>query len=226
MIAELRGVSIAFDDDVVVRDVDLTVEAGERVALVGASGSGKSSLLLVLAGLLRPTAGTACVSGEPLDLDRPEAVARLRRDEIGVVFQFGELVPDLTLLENVALPLRLAGWTRRRAEARASERLEDLGVGGAAGRVADEASGGQVQRAAIARALIGDPSLVLADEPTGSLGPEHSDAVADLLFDGARRQGAALVLATHEAGLAQRADRVLAIHGGRLIETRAAGEAR
>lgn len=106
------------------------------------------------------------------------------------------------------------------------ERLDDLGVGDAAGRVADEASGGQVQRAAIARALINNPSLVLADEPTGSLGTEHSEAVADLLFEGTRRQGSALVLATHEAVLAQRADRVLSIQGGRLVEASVAPEAR
>lgn len=218
--ASLEDVTVSYGDEVVLRGVDLAVRAGESLALTGPSGSGKSSLLLVLAGLLRPTAGRVRLLGKLLDLDRPEQVARTRRDEIGIVFQFGELVPQLSLVENVALPLRLAGQGRRAAESLARERLADLGVLSAADRSPDQASGGQVQRAAIARAVIHGPSIVLADEPTGSLGIDHSGVVADLLFETVRSSGAALVIATHEAGLAARADRSMIIGGRQIVEPR------
>ncbi|HEU0100981.1 MAG TPA: ABC transporter ATP-binding protein [Mycobacteriales bacterium] len=190
------------------------IRPGEVVALLGPSGSGKSTLLHCLAGILRPDAGEVRYRGARLDDRTDDARSRLRRDDFGFVFQFGSLVPELTALENVALPLRLAGSRRRPAEDRARAWLERLGVPAVADQRPGEMSGGQGQRVAVARALVGGPRVVFADEPTGALDSFNGELVMDELIAAAREQGAAVVLVTHETRVAAYADREVVLRDG------------
>ncbi|WP_345540688.1 ABC transporter ATP-binding protein [Phytohabitans rumicis] len=208
---------LAFGPTQALAGVDITIQAGEVVALLGQSGSGKSTLLHCLAGILRPDGGQVRYRGARLDAQSEEARSRLRRDEFGFVFQFGSLVPELTAAENVALPLRLAGTKKRPAEARAREWLARLGVPDVAGKRPGEMSGGQGQRVAVARALVGEPRVVFADEPTGALDSLNGELVMDELMRAARAQGASVVLVTHEARIAAYADREVVLHDGRIM---------
>jgi putative ABC transport system ATP-binding protein len=194
--------------------VDLVVRPGELVGLVGRSGSGKSTLLHVAGGLDRPDAGEVTVGGVALGACSRSQLARLRRRRIGFVFQFFQLVAGLTVRENVALPLALDG--RRDHDGAVDALLHAVGLGEVAHRLPGELSGGQMQRVAVARALVGGPALVLADEPTGNLDSASADAVLSLLVDQARHRGAALVLATHDAAAVARMDRVVTMRDGRL----------
>ncbi|GEA85992.1 MULTISPECIES: ABC transporter ATP-binding protein [Cellulomonas] len=211
-------------DDVVVRfgatpalsGASMSVSSGEAVALVGPSGAGKSTLLLCLAGLERPSAGAVQYSGSDLAGLRVEDLAQLRLREFGFVFQGGDLMAELTLAENVELPLRLAGASRRDARARASRLLDELGVADAAGRRPGEVSGGQAQRAAVARAVAHAPAVVFADEPTGALDSVNARAVLEVLLAATRAVGASLVMVTHDRSLATLTDRVLEVHDGRV----------
>jgi len=196
------------------RAVSLTIQPGEWVAIVGPSGCGKSTLLNLIAGLDRPTSGTVRVAGIDLSVLDEEALARWRRRTIGIVFQFFQLLPTLTALENVQLPLTLAG--RPRARARARELLEAVGLGHAAHRLPSELSGGERQRVAIARALANDPQLLLADEPTGNLDSETGTAVLTL-FERAWQAGTTVVLVTHDPGVANRAQRIVELRDGKVI---------
>jgi putative ABC transport system ATP-binding protein len=192
----------------------LAVAAGEIVAVTGASGSGKSTLLHCLATVVRPDAGTVRYRGRDLTglSDRERSELRLR--EFGFVFQFGQLVPELSCLQNVALPLRLGHVARRPAERTAREWLARLGVGDIADQRPGETSGGQGQRVAIARALVGRPAVLFADEPTGALDSLGGERVLNLLVDTARQTGAAVLLVTHEARVAAYADREVALRDG------------
>lgn len=220
MICRLSGVAIGYGTTPVLTGVDLDVGAGETVALVGPSGSGKSSLLLAIAGLLEPIAGSIEVCGVTISGADPEAVAAVRRRDLGIVFQFGELIPELSLLENVALPLRLAGSGRRSANGEATGLLASLGVASdVARRRPEEVSGGQAQRAAVARAVVHRPSLVLADEPTGALAQADAGTVFDLLMAVTRDRGASLLLATHDPDLAASVDRIEAVQDATLVPT-------
>lgn len=202
----------------VLRGVDLEVAAGESLAVVGPSGSGKSSLLMLAAGLERPTAGGVRTLGEDLGRLDEDALAALRRGRIGIVFQSFHLIPTMTALDNVAIPLDLAGHPRALQVARNA--LGEVGLGGRLRHYPAELSGGEQQRVAIARATATEPALLLADEPTGNLDRDTGAAIADLLFGIAGRRDAALVLVTHDRGLAERADRVLQLAGGRFEERR------
>lgn len=194
----------------------LRVEAGEVIALTGPSGSGKSTLLHVLAGILRPDAGTVSYGGRDLWGVRESERASVRLRLTGVLFQQADMVPELTLQENVALPLELLGATRRDAQKRADELLHDLGISSEqARRRAGAVSGGQAQRAALARALVGDPQVVFADEPTGALDSSNGVVVLEHLLR-VRERGASVVLVTHDAVLAQQADRRITLRDGRL----------
>ena len=195
----------------------LTVEAGECVAILGASGTGKTSLLNCVAGISRPTLGSVRIEGAVLSDLPPAKRAEFRLKHIGIVFQFGELLPELSVVENVALPLRLLGVPRREAEMRARDELDRLGLGGQAASHPDSLSGGEIQRAGIARALVHGPLLVLADEPTGMLDEENTRLVAGLLGKSAREWGVAVLVVTHDAVVASAADRVLRIRDRRLI---------
>ncbi|MGW8380855.1 ABC transporter ATP-binding protein [Streptomyces sp. ODS28] len=200
--------------------LDLTVRAGEAVAVTGPSGSGKSTLLSCLMGLVKPEAGEIEVAGVELSGLSERALSKHRRDTVGVVFQFGELLPELTPLENTALAALLSGVPRAEAHARAEELLAELGVPYGETPTA-ELSGGERQRTAVARALINRPALLLADEPTGALDEETRDEVAELLFSVRRRWGCGLVVVTHDLALAARADRRLRLEKGRLREAAA-----
>ncbi len=196
------------------RDVDLAIPQGQFVAVMGPSGSGKSTLLHLLAGLRRPTRGSVRVGGVELSaLDEDEA-ARFRRRHVGVVFQFFNLVPTLTLAQNVALPLLLEGQRLRALEARVEELLAALRLGHRRRHALHELSGGEVQRVAIARALFARPSLLLADEPTGALDSRTAAETLDLLQDVSGREGTTLVLMTHDASAAARADRRIHLRDG------------
>ena len=199
----------------VLRGVDLTVAAGEAVGIVGPSGSGKTSLLMLLAGLERPTAGGLMVAGRELAALDEDALARFRRDEIGIVFQAFHLVPTMTALENVAIPLEFAG--RRDAFERAAEALKDVGLGHRLEHYPGQLSGGEQQRVALARAVVAEPRLILADEPTGNLDRTTGGAVMDLLFGLRARLGTTLLLITHDQALAERCERQVRIEDGVIV---------
>ncbi len=221
---QLRNLSMSFtlgDSRVeVLRGVDLDIDAGERVAVLGPSGSGKTTLLLLLAGLERPAAGAVRVDGVDLaDLDA-DNLADLRRDRLGIIFQSFHLVPSLDALDNVALPLQIAGLPGSRERAR--EMLGAVGLGDRERHYPGQLSGGEQQRVAIARALVNRPALVLADEPTGNLDRDTGAKVGELMFELVAGQGGTLVLVTHDPTIAARCDRRLRLDGGCLVEEHAA----
>lgn len=196
------------------RGAGVTLAAGEIVAVIGPSGSGKSTLLHCLAGILRPDAGEVCLAGRRIDTLTDRERTQLRRQVFGFVFQFGQLVPELPAVENVALPLLLAGRRRRPALALAAEWLARLGLDGLGDRLPGELSGGEGQRVALARALIGNPRVIFADEPTGSLDSAAADQVLELFVDAARALGAGVLLVTHEPRVAGYADRTVLVRDG------------
>ncbi|ADB48738.1 ABC transporter ATP-binding protein [Conexibacter woesei] len=191
------------------------VAAGEVVAVMGPSGSGKSTLLHCLAGIVRPDAGRVVYGDRELTAMSDVELSALRRTDFGFVFQFGQLVPELSCLENVALPLRLDGVARRDAERRAAEWLDRLEVSDVAGKTPGQASGGQGQRVAVARALATEPRVLFTDEPTGALDSLNGERVMQLLSDAARDTGAAVVLVTHEPRVAAYSDREVVVRDGR-----------
>lgn len=208
------GLSHSYGATRVLRDVDFHVDPGEVVSVMGPSGSGKSTLLHLLAGLLVPDAGEIHLRGTRIDHLPERRRAALRLREMGFVFQFGDLVPELSLRENVELPLRVTGTRAARAGRRALEVLDRLGVADLADRRLSEVSGGQAQRAAVARALVHSPSVVLADEPTGSLDTVTGELVLEALVGAAREQDTAVVLVTHELSVASWAQRSVLLRDG------------
>ncbi|MGE4044264.1 MAG: ABC transporter ATP-binding protein [Acetobacteraceae bacterium] len=200
----------------ILRGIDLNIDRSEAVGLVGPSGSGKTSLLMVLAGLEQATEGSIMLDGrETTGLDE-DALARLRRERIGIVFQAFHLIPTMTALENVAVPLELAG--RHDAFRTAAEALEQVGLGHRLTHLPGQLSGGEQQRVALARAFAPEPSLLLADEPTGNLDHATGSAVMDLLFSLRSRAGSTLLLITHDPALAARCDRQIHLVDGRVVE--------
>jgi len=199
----------------ILRGISLAVAAGESLALIGPSGSGKSSLLMVMAGLERATGGRVNALGQDLTRLDEDALARFRRGNMGVVFQSFHLIPTLTALENVAVPLEIAGADD--AFARARTELGRVGLGARAGHYPSQLSGGEQQRVALARASVSRPKLLLADEPTGNLDAANGAAIMDLLFDLRDAHGATLVMVTHAPELAARCDRVLKLADGLLV---------
>ena len=195
------------------RGVDISIERGEFVAIMGPSGCGKSTLLNLLAGLDRPTAGEVWLDGERIDGLSETELARLRRRKVGFVFQFFNLVPTLSAVENVELPLLLVGRRRRDARRSANELMSELGIPEKHGAAPAQLSGGQQQRVALARALANRPEVVLADEPTGNLDSAASRDVLRL-FREARGRGQTLLLVTHDASVASAADRVITLRDG------------
>ncbi len=200
----------------IVNDVSLEVRAGQSVAVVGVSGSGKSTLLALLAGLDTPTAGSVWLDGQRLDELDEDGRARLRARRVGFVFQSFQLLPGLSALENVMLPLELAGMAR--AAELAGRHLDDVGLGQRAGHYPPQLSGGEQQRVAIARAFAVEPGILFADEPTGNLDTETGGRVADLLFRLNRDNGTTLILVTHDQALGGRCDRALSMADGGIFE--------
>jgi putative ABC transport system ATP-binding protein len=196
------------------RGASFTIHSGEIVAVMGPSGCGKSTLLHCLAGILAPDAGEVHFAGQRIDRLPDRQRVQLRRTTFGFVFQFGQLVPELPAIENIALPLRLAGVRRRPALAAATAWLERLDLNGLGARLPGELSGGQGQRVALARALIANPRIVFADEPTGSLDSFAADQIMELLVQTARGQDTSVVVVTHEARVAAYADRTVLIRDG------------
>ena len=211
------SLSLRFGSTVALAEVSATVDAGEVVALVGASGSGKTSLLYVLSGLLKPTAGLVTFEGEDVTALGVEAQAALRRRAFGFVFQFAELVPELTLRENISLPLELNDVRAAERRERVSEILGVLGIAQQADRRPAQVSGGQAQRAAVARALVHRPGVLFADEPTGSLDRDNGLRVLQTILSVAQDFGTAVVLVTHDDGVASSAHRVLRMADGHVI---------
>lgn len=216
----LRGLERVYKTEAgdlpVLRGVDLDVYPGEVVGLIGPSGSGKSSLLHSAGLLERPDAGLVALEGRDCSKLSERARTRIRLGTVGFVYQFHHLLPEFSALENVAMPLTIAGKSRREAEARASELLESLGLGHRLNHQPAQMSGGEQQRVAIARALANRPKLLLADEPTGNLDPATSTAVFQALYQVCREQGVAAVIATHNMELARYMDRVVALKDGYL----------
>jgi len=218
---ELRQLSKTYregEERVVLRDVSLTIASGEIVVLVGRSGSGKSTLLNLIAGIDRPTAGTVAVNGTDLTALDEQARTLFRRRHIGFVFQFFNLIPLLTVEENLLLPLDLNGRADADGVARARALLERVGLGGRGDSFPERLSGGEQQRVAIARALIHDPALILADEPTGNLDADTAADVLDLLDKLAREAGRTVLMATHSREVIGVADRIFTMQRGAVTE--------
>ncbi len=219
------GLVVRFGATTAVAGVGLEVCPGESVAIVGPSGSGKSSLMHSLAGLIVPSAGTVHLAGTELGACSPEQRAEVRRSAVGFVFQFADLVPELSLIDNVALACELIGASRRDAWRRAGDKLDQLGIGGLASRRPGQVSGGERQRAAVGRALVHRPKVVFADEPTGALDTENGALVMDQLLAAASDAGAAVVVVTHDPAVAGRCSRALTMRDGRLDPSLAASSA-
>lgn len=213
-LVEAREVVMSFGETPALRGASLAVQRGEIVAVMGPSGSGKSTLLYCLAGILVPGSGEVYFDGQRLDTMREAERSRLRRERFGFVFQFGQLVPELTAEENVALPLLLAGVRREEALRSARRWFEQLDLDGMERHRTGEMSGGQSQRVAVARGLVAHPDVLFADEPTGSLDSLNGELVMGLLTSAARQQGSTVVLVTHEPRVAAYADREVIVRDG------------
>ncbi len=198
----------------ILKDIDLNIGVGEAVGLVGPSGSGKSTLLMVMAGLERPDTGTVKVAGKDLGRLDEDALARLRGRQVGIVFQSFHLIPTMTALENVAVPLELAGVPN--AHERARDELAAMGLADRLRHYPAELSGGEQQRVALARALVPNPAILVADEPTGNLDEDTGKEIIELLFAGHEKRGGTLVLVTHDPALAVRCARVVRLRSGRI----------
>jgi putative ABC transport system ATP-binding protein len=200
----------------ILRGIDLAVDSGETVGVVGPSGSGKSTMMMIIGGLERPSAGRVAVAGTELDRLSEDALARFRRDAVGIVFQAFHLIPTMTALENVAMPLELAGRSDAFEIAKAG--LAEVGLGARLLHYPGQLSGGEQQRVALARAFAARPKLLLADEPTGNLDQATGRVVIELLFRLRAQHGTTLLLITHDPSLAQRCDRVVRLADGRVVD--------
>jgi putative ABC transport system ATP-binding protein len=218
-ILEARDVHRAFGQTQALRGASVAVERGELLAVMGPSGSGKSTLLHCLAGIYTPNQGEVWFDGARVDTLNEGRRTGLRRDAFGFVFQFGQLVPELTALDNIALPLLLAKKPRRQAYAQATPWLERLGLEEHGDHRSGELSGGQAQRVALARALVHKPRVLFADEPTGALDTLTGETVMNLLVGAARDEGTTVVLVTHDARVAAYADREIVVRDGRAVTT-------
>lgn len=223
-LVEIRGLSKTYQEGgrrrAVLDAVDLDIQEGEFFVLLGKSGSGKSTLLNLLSGIDTPDAGQICLQGTDITRLNEREQTLFRRDHIGIVFQFFNLIPTLTVLENVTLPYELRGLARQEANQRGRHLLERVGLADRADAFPDTLSGGEQQRIAIARALVHEPMLVLADEPTGNLDEETGETVLRLLLDLTRDAGKTLIMATHNPEIVPLADRVARVQDGKFIITR------
>ena len=211
---DCQGVCLSHGERSVLRDLELAVAPGRRVAVIGPSGSGKTTLVHILAGIIEPSSGQVVVAGLELTGASTSAQARHRQHKVAMVFQFGELLPELTVAENIALPLRIRGETH--LDGRVERALAAVGLNAPDAWPA-QLSGGETQRVAVARALVSHPEIILCDEPTGSLDAANSHRVIDLIVQSASSEGATLVVVTHDNSVADRMDEVVALQDGRLL---------
>ena len=218
-IISLRDVHLSLSSNAgvvhILKNVDLTVHRGETVGLIGPSGSGKSSLLMLMGGLEQASSGKVDVLGQDLSILNEDALARFRRSHMGIVFQSFHLIPTMTALENVATPLELAGVKDAMERARAE--LAEVGLAERGGHFPAQLSGGEQQRVALARAAVLRPNILLADEPTGNLDGQNGSVIMDMLFSLREKHGSTLVLVTHDPVLAKRCDRMIALSDGRIV---------
>ena len=218
-IISLRDVHLSLPSNAgvvhILKNVDLTVHRGETVGLIGPSGSGKSSLLMLMGGLEQASSGKVDVLGQDLSILNEDALARFRRSHMGIVFQSFHLIPTMTALENVATPLELAGVSDAMERARAE--LAEVGLAERSGHFPAQLSGGEQQRVALARAAVLRPNILLADEPTGNLDGQNGSVIMDMLFSLREKHGSTLVLVTHDPVLAKRCDRMIALSDGRIV---------
>lgn len=216
----LRGVSKTFEGKrkvTALEGIDLSIAKGEMASLVGPSGSGKSTMLNLIGGLDRPSQGEVELDGQPLSKLSDDELTRVRRDKIGFIFQFFNLLPTLSCLENVSLPLHLRGWPRKKVEARARELLDTVKLGARVDHLPDELSGGERQRVAIARALSIYPPILLADEPTGNLDTQTGAEILKLIHDLHDRLGATVLVVTHDKTVAESCPRTIQLRDGRVF---------
>jgi putative ABC transport system ATP-binding protein len=220
---QMRQVSKSFagkSQVTALQPLDLEIERGEMVAIIGPSGSGKSTLLNLVGGLDRPTTGELFIDGDNATASSDDALTRIRRDKIGFIFQFFNLLPSLTAEENVAIPLHLRGWDRGKIKARAGELLSLVGLSQRATHQPDELSGGERQRVAIARALSVYPPILLADEPTGNLDSQTGSEILALINDIHTRLRTTILVVTHDLSVAESCQRVIRLKDGRIVEDR------
>ena len=210
------GIHKSHGDLHVLRGVDVSLTAGEVVSIVGPSGAGKTTLLNVLSTLDRADSGSVIVENTDLSTLRDKALARFRNTHIGFVFQFHQLLPEFNALENAMLPALVGGTSEKEAEAAAMTRLEELGLAARAKHLPSQLSGGEQQRVAVARALVNNPPLLFADEPSGNLDTANAESLHDLFFDLRDRHGLTIALVTHNEGLAKRADRQIRLRDGKI----------
>jgi len=225
----LRGVSKTFEGKrkvTALDGIDLSIAKGEMASLVGPSGSGKSTMLNLIGGLDRPTLGEVELDGQPLSKLSDDELTRVRRDKIGFIFQFFNLLPTLSCLENVSLPLHLRGWPRKKVEERARELLDTVKLGARLDHLPDELSGGERQRVAIARALSVYPPILLADEPTGNLDTHTGAEILSLIHDLHDRLGATILVVTHDKTVAESCPRTIQLRDGRVFADTRKEEAR
>lgn len=213
---ELSGVKKVIGQEEILKGIDIEIKKGEFVAIIGASGSGKSSILYIMGLLDRPTEGEVFFEGERIDFSEEEKISKIRNQKLGFVFQFHYLLPEFSLLENVMIPAIRLGMKREEARERAYELLRRLGLGGKENRKIYQISGGEMQRVAIARALINKPLVILADEPTGNLDSKNTQAVMDIFKD-INSEGTTIVMVTHELELAKQAHRIVEMRDGRIL---------
>lgn len=215
---KVKDVTKSFDRLQVLKGIDLTVERGEIISIVGPSGAGKTTLLQIMGSLDRPDSGTVSYDGTDIFSMSEKQKARFRNANIGFVFQFHQLLPEFTIAENVAMPALIGGMSRTKALARAKELLDYLGLGDRISHKPSQLSGGERQRGAVARALVNSPDVVLADEPSGSLDSVNRQELHRLFFDLRSDMGQTFVIVTHDESLAAMADRTIAMHDGRITE--------
>lgn len=215
---KVKDVTKSFDRLQVLKGIDLTVERGEIISIVGPSGAGKTTLLQIMGSLDRPDSGTVSYDGTDIFSMSEKQKARFRNANIGFVFQFHQLLPEFTIAENVAMPALIGGMSRSKALARAKELLDYLGLGDRISHKPSQLSGGERQRGAVARALVNSPDVVLADEPSGSLDSVNRQELHRLFFDLRRDMGQTFVIVTHDESLAAMADRTVAMHDGKITE--------
>ena len=203
----------------ILKSLSVSVPAGQHVAILGPSGAGKTSLLMIMAGLEQATGGTVTMAGHDITYMKEDDLAALRRDNVGIIFQAFRLIPSMTALQNVAVPMELAG--NKQADKLAAEALEKVGLGHRLHHLPDQLSGGEQQRVAIARAIAPRPRILLADEPTGNLDSKTGALVIETLFEATKSVGAALILITHDVSLAAQCERILTIEDGRIASDEA-----